>query len=76
MAIHPLSFPCLWRWVAEFGSVEIGYCYQTRSFVRVLDEGSLVWKGQSSYANLETALADAEAGISRCLKELGIKDID
>ena len=58
-------YPHLWRWVAEFGTVEIGHCAQTRSFIRVLDEGGVVWKGRSSYRTPDAALADAEKGVSR-----------
>jgi hypothetical protein len=69
------SYPHLWRWVAEFGTVEIGHCGQTRSFIRVLDEGGMIWKGRRSYRTLDAALADAEAGVSRWMKnQLGITD--
>ena len=74
-AIVPTSHPHLWRWVSEFGTVEIGLCSQTRSFIRVLDEGGVIWKGRRSYPTLDAALADAEAGVSRWMKdELGITD--
>lgn len=74
-SIEPLSHPHLWRWVGEFGIIEIGHCHQTRSFIRVLDEGGLVWKGRRSYRSLDAALADAEAGVARWMRdELGIKD--
>ena len=69
------SLPYLGRWVTEFGTLEIGSCHQTRSFVRVLDEGGLVWKGRLSYQSLDAALADAEAGVARWMKdELGITE--
>jgi hypothetical protein len=65
--------PHLWRRVAEFCTVEIGYCGQTRSFIRVLDEGGMIWKGRRSYPTLNAALADAGAGVSRWMKDqLGI----
>jgi hypothetical protein len=68
------SYPHLWRWVAEFGTVEIGYCDQTRSFIRVLDEGGIVWKGRRSYPTLDAALAHADAGAARWMRdELGIR---
>jgi hypothetical protein len=72
----PLSLrPYLWRWVNEFGNLEIGSCHQTRLFGRVLDEGGLVWKGRRKYSSLDAALADAEAGVSRWMKdELGITE--
>lgn len=70
------AYPNLWRWVAEYGSVEIGYCDQTGSFIRVLDEGGMVWKGRRRYRTFDDALADAEAGVSRWMKgELGITDV-
>jgi hypothetical protein len=69
------SYPHLWRWGAEFGTVEIGHCGQTYSFIRVLDQGGIVWKGRRSYWTLDAALADAEAGVSQWMKdELGITD--
>ena len=69
------SHPHLWRWVNEFGTVEIGLCSQTRSFIRVLDEAGIVWKGRRSYPTLDGALADAEAWVSSWMKdELGITD--
>jgi hypothetical protein len=59
--------------VSDLGTVEIGSCGQTRSFIRVLDEGGVVWKGRSSYRTLDGALADAEVGVSRWMKDqLGI----
>ena len=69
------SYPHLGQWVAEFGTVEIGYCDQTRSFIRVLDEGGIVWKGRRSYSTLDAALADADAGVARWMRdEFGITD--
>lgn len=74
-SIEPVAHPHLCRWVAEFGVIEIGHCHQTRSFIRVLDAGSLIWKGRRSYPSLDAALADAEVGVSRWMKvELGIPD--
>lgn len=73
--VEPVTHPHLWRWVKEFGTIEIGHCSQTRSFIRVLDEGGLVWKGRRSYPTLDAALADAEAGVAQWMRdELGITD--
>lgn len=68
-SIGAAPYPHLWRWTAEFGSVEIGHCGQTRSFIRVLDEGGMVWKGRRRYRTLDAALADADAGVSRWMKD-------
>jgi hypothetical protein len=70
------SYPHLWRWIVEHGNVEIGHCRQTRSFIRVLDEGGLIWKGRSRYSTLDAALADADAGVSRWMRDsLGTNDV-
>ena len=29
------NYPRLWRWVTEYGTLEIGHCHRTRSFIRV-----------------------------------------
>jgi hypothetical protein len=69
------SYPYLWRWVGEFGTIEIGHCAQTRCFIRVLDEGGVIWKGRNSYSTLQAALDHAKTGVSRWMKdELGITD--
>ena len=69
------AYPHLCRWVAEFGTLEIGYSHETRSFIRALVTGGMAWHGRRAYPSLDAALADAEAGIARFLKEeLGIED--
>jgi hypothetical protein len=69
------SYPNLCRWVADFGTLGIGYSRKTCSFVRALDAGGMVWKGRRRYRSLDGAFSDAEAAIARLLKEeLGIED--
>ena len=40
------TYPTIARWVLEYGWIEIGHDDMSRSFVRALDEGGLVWEGQ------------------------------
>ena len=69
------SYPHLCRWVAEFGTLEIGHSHATGSFIRALDTGGMVWHGRRRYRSLDAALSDAEAAIARFLREeLGVKD--
>ena len=42
----------------EYGWIEMGQDHMSRSFVRALDEGGLVWEGQEDYATLDDALRD------------------
>ena len=57
------------RWVKEFGWLEIGQDHMSRSFVRALDEGGMVWEGQEDYATLDDALRDLEAGLTAWMQE-------
>jgi hypothetical protein len=47
------TYPTIARWVMEYGWIEIGQDHMSRSFVRALDEGGLVWEGQEDYATLD-----------------------
>jgi hypothetical protein len=69
---HRNKYPNLWRWVAEYGTLEVGHCYMTKSFIRALDAGGLVWKGKAKYPSLEAAMTDAEAGIARFMEQPGL----
>jgi hypothetical protein len=39
------------------------------AFLRVLDEGGMIWTARRRYPSLDAALADAEAGVSRWMKD-------
>lgn len=39
------------------------------SFVRALDEGGLVWEGGTTYATLDDALRDLDAGLAGWMRE-------
>jgi hypothetical protein len=74
-AFHPAgSFDARYSniagWVQD-GWVEIGYTDYTRSFVRALDEGGMVWEGARHFASLDEALAALDAGIAAWLEENG-----
>ena len=65
----PETYPCVARWLEAHGTVEIGYCYHTKSFIRALDEGSMIWKGRATYKSLDAALAACEKGVGRWLRD-------
>ncbi len=64
------SYPNIAAWVRD-GWVEIGRDDYSRSFVRALDVGGMVWEGAEEYASLEEALQDLDAGIAAWLEEMG-----
>jgi hypothetical protein len=52
------KYPNLSDFAYYQGKIEIGYDYNTRSFVMAYDEGGTVYEGKSKYKTIEDALAD------------------
>lgn len=61
-------YPNVAAWVRD-GWIEIGRDEYSRSFIRVLDIGGLVWEGEEEYENVDEALSAPEAEISARLEE-------
>ena len=66
------TYPTIVRWVQEYGRIEIGQDEFSRSFIRALDEGGMVWEGQEHYPTLDDALQDLEAGLIAWMQEQGL----
>lgn len=62
------KYPNIAEWV-EDGILEIGRGEWGNSFIRVIDEGGIVWEGKRKYTTLDEALLDAEKAIAGWLKE-------
>jgi hypothetical protein len=62
------SYPQVARWVRDFGWIEIGYDDYSRSMVRVLDIGGLIWEGKARYATLDAALQDLDQALAAWFK--------
>jgi hypothetical protein len=63
-------FPNVAAWVQD-GWIEIGRDDYSRSFVRALDIGGMVFEGKSQYVSLDEALRALDAGIAAWLEEHG-----
>ncbi len=63
-------YPSIAAWV-EDGWIEVGRDDYSRSFVRALDIGGMVFEGKSHYASLDDALRDLDAGIAAWLEAHG-----
>ena len=63
-------YPNIAAWVQD-GWIEIGRDDYSRSFVRALDIGGMVWEGADEYASLEEALRALDAGIAAWIEEMG-----
>jgi len=62
-------YPNITRWVNGYGWIEIGQNDCSSSFIRVLDEGGLVWEGEDSYETMNDAMKALESGIAEWMKE-------
>jgi len=58
------AYPNIARWVTTYGWIEIGQDDYSRSFVRALDEGGMVWEGSDDYETLDEAMQALEAGLA------------
>jgi hypothetical protein len=65
-------YPTIVRWVQEYGWIEIGQDEMSRSFIRALDDGGMVWEGRKSYPTLDAALQDLEVGLIAWMQEQGL----
>jgi len=60
------KYPNLATWMRH-GWIEVGTPNWGNSFIRVLDEGGMIWEGESKYKSLDDAFADAEEAVAAWL---------
>ncbi len=64
------QFPTIARWILQEGGwVEVGADHHSRSLVRALNGGGMVWEGTENYQSLDQALRAMEEGIALWLEE-------
>jgi hypothetical protein len=64
-------YPNIAWWVQGGGWIELGRDDYSRSLIRVLDIGGMLWEGQEEYDSVGAALDEAEAFIAQWRKENG-----
>jgi hypothetical protein len=66
------QYPNLSDWIlGGHAWIELGQDEMSRSYVRVLDIGGLVWESEKRYKTVTEALADAEEAVREWLEENG-----
>jgi hypothetical protein len=65
-----LLYPNVTAWVQD-GWIEVGRDDFSRSFVRVLDIGGLVWEGETAYPTIHAAFLALDNAIADWIKENG-----
>lgn len=67
------AYPALARWVELDGSIEIGRAEFSRSLVRALDRGGMVWEGGGDAGSIDEALSAMDAAFAQWMRaQLGL----
>jgi hypothetical protein len=66
------QYPNISAWVHN-GEIRIGYSDYDNVFLRVIDEGGVIWESSRSYDSLDEALAAMEVAIADWCSENGIE---
>jgi hypothetical protein len=61
-------YPQIAHWVTTQGWIEVGYDEMSRSFVRALDIGGMVWEGAPRYPSLDDALRAVDSALGEWLQ--------
>lgn len=69
MANFSENYPNLNWWVENQGWIEIGQDENSRSMVRILDEGGMVWESDPKSKTLDKDLNEAERFIAKWIEE-------
>ena len=65
------TYPNIAKWTDSYGWIEIGQDDYSKSFIRVLDEGGMVWESKPKYKSLDDALNDLEVALIKIIDEIG-----
>ena len=63
------TYPAIAEWVESWGWIEMGQDDFSRSMVRALDIGGMVWEGKSKYSSLDELLHDLETALTKWFKK-------
>lgn len=61
-------YPHVDRWIQDYGWVEIGLDDSSRSFVRALDIGGMIWEGAAHYPTLDAALQALDQALAEWMR--------
>jgi hypothetical protein len=64
-------YPAVAEWTKGWGWIEMGQDDFSRSFIRVLDIGGMIWEGKYKYGSVDEALKAAEKAIEKWHEENG-----
>jgi len=63
------TYPNIARWVKGYGWIEIGSDGMRASWVRVLDEGGMIWEGGDPSQSLDATLRELDLALAEWFRE-------
>jgi hypothetical protein len=66
-------YPCISRWVREYGWIELGFDWHTGSYARAIEEGGAIRSGGRSTQTVDEWLEALEEGARELMEELGLE---
>ena len=63
------TYPNIARWVKGHGWIELGSDGMSSSWVRVLDEGGMIWEGGDPSQSLDDTLRELDLALARWFQE-------
>lgn len=70
------AYPYLHRFVEIGGTVRIGEDYNTEGLIHCYDEGGTVYESPANLTDIDEALANANKGIKKWMKEVMPEELD
>lgn len=64
------AYPNIAHWIDVQGWIEIGQDEYSRSLVRCLDQGGMVWESSRQHKTVDEALQALEIALEKLLEEL------
>lgn len=65
------TYPTIARWIEEQGWIEIGSDEYSKSLVRALDPGGMVWESSSEQVTVDEALTALDGALEEWFEQNG-----
>ena len=62
-------YPNIAWWAQGGGWIALGYDHYSRSLIRVIDIGGMLWEGKEEYKTVAEAMDEAEAFLAKWAEE-------
>jgi hypothetical protein len=65
------KYPNIADWINGYGWIELGQNDYSRSMIRILDDGGMVWESNKKYKSLDELFSALEKELGEKIEEIG-----